>query len=187
MNYHDIKHEDMLNGDGIRTTVFCSGCNHQCPGCQNPMTWDENGGIAFDDKAKAEVLDSLNSKWIAGVTFSGGDPLYPANRETFTELAKEIKEKYPDKTIWVYTGYTFDKVKDLDIMKYVDVCVDGPYIEAKRDVSIAWRGSTNQRVIDVKKSLLEGKIVLHYDDEKTDKFDPYEAFEPDCCGCDRDL
>ncbi len=184
MNYHDIKHEDMLNGDGIRTTIFCAGCNHQCPGCQNPQTWDEKGGIAFDDKAKKEVLDSLNSKWITGVTFSGGDPLYPANRETFTELAREIKEKYPDKTIWAYTGYAFDAVKDLDVMRYIDVLVDGPYIEAKRDVSIAWRGSTNQRVIDVKKSLEDEKIVLHYDDGKTDAFDEYEAFE--CgCGCER--
>lgn len=176
MNYHDIKHEDMVNGLGIRTTLFCSGCSHKCPGCQNPQTWDENSGIKFDDKARKELFDSINNPWISGVTFSGGDPLYPANREAITALAREIKEVFPNKNIWLYTGFTYEEVKDLPIMKYIDVLVDGEYIQDKRDVSLEWRGSSNQRVINIPETIKNNKITLIC----SDKYNDYEVTD---CGC----
>jgi anaerobic ribonucleoside-triphosphate reductase activating protein len=158
MRYHDIKKCDLLNGAGIRLTLFVAGCNHHCKNCQNPITWDPNGGLLFDDEAKYELLVELQKPYYRGVTFSGGDPLYPDNREDITALAKEIKEKYPDRDIWVYTGFTYEEVKDLEIMKYVDVLVDGKYIEELASVPYPWAGSTNQRVIDVKETRKDGTV-----------------------------
>ena len=114
MNYHNITKEDMLNGEGLRTVLWVAGCNHYCKGCQNPETWDACGGIPFDESAKQEIMESLEPDYIDGITFSGGDPLYPGNRQTVTEIAKEIKQKYPEKTIWSYTGFLYEDVKDLD-------------------------------------------------------------------------
>ena len=105
MRYHNITKDDMLNGDGLRVVLWVAGCGHHCKGCQNPITWDPNGGIPFDDAAKAEIFEQLDKDYISGITFSGGDPLYEANRADVTALAKEIKERYPKKDIWVYTGY----------------------------------------------------------------------------------
>ena len=104
MRYHNITKDDMLNGDGLRVVLWVAGCGHHCKGCQNPITWDPNGGIPFDDAAKAEIFEQLDKDYISGITFSGGDPLYEANRADVTALAKEIKERYPKKDIWVYTG-----------------------------------------------------------------------------------
>ena len=112
MRYHNITKDDMLNGDGLRVVLWVAGCGHHCKGCQNPITWDPNGGIPFDDAAKAEIFEQLDKDYISGITFSGGDPLYEANRADVTALAKEIKERYPKKDIWVYTGYEWESVCD---------------------------------------------------------------------------
>lgn len=163
MNYHNITHDDMLNGEGLRTVLWVSGCIHACDGCHNRVTWDENSGIPFDGDAKEEIFDSLSKDYIAGITFSGGDPFYPGNRETILSLAKEIKEKFPDKTIWAYTGFTFDKVKDLEVINYLDVLVDGPFKKELLSPNKHWVGSSNQRIVDVKESMKEGHVVIKKD------------------------
>lgn len=147
MNYHNIKHDDMNNGDGIRVTLFVSGCNHHCKGCQNPQTWSVNGGILFDSNALNEICAELDKDYISGLTLSGGDPLHPANRDTITDICKKVKYLYPHKTIWLYTGYKYENICDLEVMNYIDVLVDGEYIEELRDISLEWIGSSNQRVI----------------------------------------
>ena len=151
----------MLNGDGLRTVLWVAGCSHGCKNCHNPITWDICGGIPFDEAAKQELLESLEPDYISGITFSGGDPLHMQNRDEVGELIKEVREKYPNKTIWVYTGYTWDDVKDLPYLKLVDVLVDGPFVEEVKDVTLHWKGSANQRVIDIQKTLASGEIVLH--------------------------
>ena len=130
MRYHNITKDDMLNGDGLRTVLWVAGCDHGCKGCQNPVTWDPNSGLEFDEAAKEEIFEQLNQSYIAGVTFSGGDPLW-------------------------------ESIVEMDILQYVDVLVDGEFIEEKKDVSLKWKGSSNQRVIDVQQSLKTGTVVLH--------------------------
>lgn len=161
MRYHNITKDDMLNGDGLRVVLWVSGCSHCCEDCQNPLTWDPNGGLPFDEAAKEEVFAELEKNYISGITLSGGDPLYPGNRMDIRKLVKEIREKYPKKTIWMYTGYEWEIVRSFDILKYVDVLVDGEYEKDKRDTQLHWRGSSNQRVIDVQESLKTGNVVLH--------------------------
>lgn len=153
MRYHDITKDDMKNGDGLRVVLWVAGCSHCCKECQNPVTWDPNGGILFDEKAKQEIFGQLELPYISGITFSGGDPLHMANVADVKALMQEIKEKFPDKTIWLYTGALWENVKDYSLMQYVDVCVDGEFCIAERDVKLCWKGSKNQRVIDVKASL----------------------------------
>ena len=147
MNYHNITKNDLLQGDGVRVALWVSGCNHGCPGCHNSETWDPDDGLPFDEDAKKELFEALDREYIDGITFTGGDPLFPGNRDTITKLAKEIREKFPAKTIWCYTGYLYDQVKDLEVMKYLDVLVDGPYVESLRSPNEPWVGSSNQRVI----------------------------------------
>lgn len=161
MHYHNITKDDMLNGDGLRVVLWVAGCSHQCPGCHNPVTWDPEGGLPFDDEAKQEIFAELEKDYISGITFSGGDPLHEANISGVTALAKEIRENYPDKTIWLYTGYVWKDVKKLEIVKYLDVLVDGRFEEKKKDNNLHWRGSANQFVIDVKNTLKIGELVLH--------------------------
>lgn len=161
MNYHNITTEDMLNGDGLRTVLWVSGCSHHCPFCQNPETHDPCSGIEFDNDAYKELIEDLSKNYISGLTLSGGDPLYEGNRETLTELVKDIKEQFPKKTIWCYTGFDYEEVKDLEIMQYIDVLVDGKFIEALKDNNLHWKGSSNQRVIDIKKTREIGNICLH--------------------------
>lgn len=162
MNYHDITKDDMRNGDGLRVVLWVSGCEHHCPGCQNPVTWDPDDGLYFDEKAKEELFDLLGRDYISGLTLSGGDPLYPGNRDEITGLAKEVKERFRDKDIWLYTGYVYDSIKDLEIMRYVDVVVDGPYLEDLRDVKLHWRGSSNQRVIYLGQEPHIGEIAKNH-------------------------
>ena len=150
MNYIRIDDFDMLNGEDVGVVLWVAGCNHNCKECHNPETWNPNNGQLFIDKSKEEIFEYLSRDYIHRITFSGGDPLFPNNRETITQLAKEIKEKFPDIKIWCYTGYTFEEVKDLPIIKYLDVLVDGPYIKELRDVSLHWVGSSNQRIIKLK-------------------------------------
>ena len=161
MNYHNITKDDMLNGLGLRIVLWVSGCARHCKGCQNPQTWDENSGIPFDEQAENELFEALKPDYISGLTFCGGEPLYPKNRETVTRLAKKFREIYHDKkNIWCYTGYQYEDVKDLEIMQYIDVLCDGEFIEELKDNNIAWVGSSNQRVIDIKKTIAENKVIL---------------------------
>ncbi|MBS7224842.1 MAG: anaerobic ribonucleoside-triphosphate reductase activating protein [Clostridiaceae bacterium] len=161
MRYHNITKGDMLNGDGLRAVLWVSGCSHACPGCHNPVTWDAKGGLPFDHAAKEELFQELGQDYISGLTLSGGDPLFPGNREDIFALCREVKAKFPAKTIWLYTGYEWEDVRELPVMQFVDVLVDGPYIEAVRNTGLLWRGSGNQRVIDVQKTLSIGQIELH--------------------------
>ena len=159
MNYHDITKCDMKNGDGMRVVLWVSGCNHACKNCQNPQTWDPTSGIPFVKESVDEILDAMKYDYISGLTITGGDPLFPTNREDIYNLLRIINKNYPDKTIWMYTGYTLKEIintfqdyeKDI-LEKYVDVLVDGPFMEAYKDVSYPWAGSTNQKVIDLKKT-----------------------------------
>ena len=152
MRYHNITKDDMLNGEGLRVVLWVAGCSHGCKNCQNPITWDPNGGLPFDEAAKAEIFAELEKDYISGITFSGGDPLYMGNREDVTALAKEIKEAFPDKKTWLYTGYLWEEVSALPIMQYLDVIVDGRFVEELKDPQLHWKGSFNQRIIDVQKS-----------------------------------
>ncbi len=147
MNYHNIVKDDMLNGDGLRVTLFVAGCDHNCYNCHNPETFDPMGGIPFDDAALVEIYNELSKDYVSGITVTGGDPLYIGNRDTVTELLMNIKSKFPDKTVWLYTGYVYEEISDLEVVKYVDVLVDAPYIDELRDTTLRWRGSSNQRVI----------------------------------------
>ncbi len=160
MRYHNITTDDMLNGDGLRTVLWVSGCNHHCEGCHNPITWDINGGIPFDEDAENELFEKISPDYISGITFSGGDPLHPENRNEITRLAKKVREMFPKKSIWLYTGYTFDEIKDLEIVNYLDVVVDGQFRKDLFDEKLHWKGSANQRVIDVCETLKVGRIVL---------------------------
>lgn len=160
MRYHNITKDDMLNGDGLRVVLWVSGCEHHCKNCQNPVTWDINCGLIFDDAAKQEIFDELDKPYTSGITFSGGDPLHIMNRSTIGDFAKEIKAKYPDKTIWVYTGYEWEEVCNLPYIRFFDVLIDGKYKEILRDTQLRWRGSSNQEVIDVQKSLKADERVL---------------------------
>jgi len=160
MRYHNITKDDMLNGDGLRVVLWVAGCSHGCPGCQNPITWDINGGLIFDEKAKEEIFHELNKDYVSGITLSGGDPLHPNNREEIATLIKEIRSRYPSKTIWLYTGYTFEEINNLSFIKDIDVIVDGRFIKEELDPSLQWKGSRNQRVILVKHTLDSNTIVL---------------------------
>lgn len=160
MRYHNITKDDMLNGDGLRVVLWVSGCEHRCKGCHNPVTWDINGGLEFDEAAKGEVFEELKKDYISGITLSGGDPLHMQNRTDVSRLIREIKDKFPNKTIWLYSGYDWEEVKDLPLIENIDVFVDGEFVERLKDNLLLWRGSSNQRVIDVKKSLKIGNVVL---------------------------
>jgi len=161
MNYHNITKEDMLNGDGIRTVLWVAGCNHHCKNCQNPETWDENGGIPFDKEAEDELFEDLAKPYVSGITFSGGDPLFPGNRSEVFRLIKRCRKELPNKTIWLYTGYLWEQIKDLEGISDIDVIAEGEFVDELKDNNIHWVGSTNQRVLDVKPSLETGKVVLH--------------------------
>lgn len=153
MRYHNITKDDMLNGDGLRVVLWVAGCSHCCRECHNPVTWDPDGGLPFDENAKQEIFGQLEKEYISGITFSGGDPLHSANRSEVRNLMAEIREKYPDKTIWLYTGDVWENIMNDAIMKYVDVLVDGEFVVEEKDTSLHWKGSRNQRVIDVQRTL----------------------------------
>lgn len=150
----------MLNGTGLRVVLWVSGCEHSCKECHNPITWDVNSGLVFDKTAKDELFEAADKDYIDGITLSGGDPLHPANRADIEALVREFKEKFPNKTIWIYTGYMWGDIKDLDFISLIDVSVDGKFEASLKDVHSKWCGSANQRVIDVKESLKINKVVL---------------------------
>ena len=153
MRYHNITRDDMLNGDGLRVVLWVAGCSHCCKECHNPLTWDPAGGLLFDAAAKEELFEQLDKPYISGITFSGGDPLHAANRMEVRDLMAEIKEKYTDKTIWLYTGDLWENIFHYSLMKYADVVVDGEFKIELKDVRLLWKGSRNQRVIDVQETL----------------------------------
>lgn len=162
MRYHNITKDDMLNGCGLRVVLWVSGCTHQCPNCHNPITWDLCGGLPFDQEAREELFEALSKDHISGLTLSGGDPLHPANRSEIGELIHEVKERFPKKNIWLYTGFTWEEIRELPFLSLVDVVVDGRFIEDLKDPMLHWRGSSNQRIIDVRQTLenTSGYIVL---------------------------
>lgn len=172
MNYHKIEKTSIANGEGIRVVLWVSGCRLQCMNCQNQETWDFCSGKLFDKDAKRELFESLDNSYIQGITFSGGHPLENENLNDIYELITEIKYKFPDKDIWLYTGYQFDLIMNTPltdmnatlrrrIIEQCDVVVDGKYVDELRNITLKWRGSSNQRVIDVKKSLEENEVVLY--------------------------
>lgn len=176
MNYHRIDTCNMVNGRGIRTVIWVSGCDHHCKACFNCSTWHKDGGKPFDDKAYKEFMDGVSNDFCDGCTLTGGDPLMPYNREVTTQLAKEVKAL--GKTVWCYTGYTYEEVKDLEIMEYVDVLIDGRFILKQFNPKLKWRGSANQRLIDVPKTRELGEIVLHPDNNTVYEYFPEQAFDP---------
>lgn len=209
MNYHNITYPDMNNGDGLRVVLWLSGCSHHCYNCQNPQTWDANSGIPFDESARKELFRELDKDYISGLTLTGGDPLFESNLDGVLDLVTEINKRYnfqkvdsanpckmgvsdvknsdeirlsfPNKSIWIYSGYSWNQVmspvitddfnpnrdellyKRKEIVKKCNVMVDGRYIDSKRDITLKWRGSSNQRVINIRKSLEKNKIILYCD------------------------
>ena len=169
MNYADIKRVDVANGEGVRVSLFVSGCNHHCKGCFNECAWDFNYGNKFTDKNIDEVINYLNHDHIEGLTLLGGEPLEYVNQEGILPLVKRVKEKFPNKNIWCYTGFDFEKdvvgkmSKDnettKELLNYIDVMVDGKFEEDKKNLKLKFRGSSNQRIIDVKESLKEHRVV----------------------------
>ena len=165
MKYHNITKDDMNNGDGLRVVLWVSGCSHHCEGCQNPETWNPEDGLEFDDEARFEIFHELSKDYVSGITFSGGDPLHHDNIREVVQLMHHIKTAFPDNTIWVYTGYLWEAVKKVEVLtRYIDVLVDGKFVQELQDNNAHWVGSTNQRVIDVQQSLKEGKVIIHGSD-----------------------
>ena len=164
MNYEKIDKCSVSNGSGVRTVLWISGCGIHCRNCHNPQTWDFNSGIPFTDDSMQEILYDLSKPYIKGLTLSGGHPLDPHNASKVLEIVKRVKMAFPNKDIWIYSGYVWeDIIKDntlKEILKCTDVLVDGAYVDELRDISLAFRGSSNQRIIDVPKSLEQNKVIL---------------------------
>ena len=173
MNYAEIKNCDIANGPGVRISLFVSGCTHHCPGCFNQVAWDFDYGQPFTQQTIDQILEMLKPGYIKGLTLLGGEPFEPENQGAIVELLRQIKEKYPEKSIWAFSGYLFDRdilsgrLGNWEITKeylsYLDVLVDGPFVEAKKNLSLRFRGSENQRIIDVPASLAANRIVLWQD------------------------
>ena len=161
MRYADITTCDIANGEGIGVVLWCQGCSLNCPGCQNQCTHAVAEGKEFTKKEEDLILNELAKPQMSRLTLSGGHPLEPYNIEVCLELCKRVKRELPDTKIWCYTGWLWEDIKDLKIMKYIDVLVDGPYIESMRDITLAFRGSYNQMVVDVKASLKNKSLVLY--------------------------
>lgn len=161
MNYAKIKPVDVANGEGVRVSLFVSGCSHHCKGCFNAELWDYNAGKEFTKATEDEIMKRLGKDYIAGLSLLGGEPLDPNNRHVLEELCWKVKRRFPDKPTWCYTGYRWEYIKDLPIRKYIDVLVDGQFVEALKDPRLKFRGSSNQRIIDVHKSLGSGRVVLY--------------------------
>ena len=160
MNYGAIKEHDIANGPGIRVSLFVSGCRNNCPGCFNKESQDFSYGQEFTNETWIEIKDALDKRYIAGLSILGGDPFEPENIATVEALCQMTKTYYPEKTIWVWTGYRYEDLEHLSIMKYIDVLVDGRFVERLKDLRLAYRGSSNQRVIDIQMSQRAKTIVL---------------------------
>ena len=165
MKYNKIRKMDIANGPGIRVSIFMQGCSFHCEGCFSEETWNFNTGKDFTDETINEVIDLCKNPTIKGLSILGGDPLHPKNIEGTTKRAKTFKEKLPDKTLWIWTGFLFENIKENEVFKYVDVLVDGQFKIKMRNPKLKYCGSTNQRVIDVQKSLKKDDIILFYKEE----------------------
>ncbi|MCI8587893.1 MAG: anaerobic ribonucleoside-triphosphate reductase activating protein [Clostridia bacterium] len=161
MRYNLIRKMDISNGPGVRVSIFMQGCSFHCKNCFNPETWNFEGGKEFNNNIIDEVLDLCNKEHINGLSILGGEPMHPNNIEATTQLAKKFKEKYPNKNIWAWSGFRFDEeLKDKEVLNYIDVLVDGTYKDELHNPTLKWRGSSNQRVIDVQKSIKSGEVTL---------------------------
>lgn len=160
MRYNKIRKMDISNGPGIRVSIFMQGCSFHCKDCFNNETWDFKAGKEFNDEIINKVLDLASLPHIVGLSILGGEPMHPNNREGTIKLAKAFKKRYPNKDIWVWSGYLFDELKDIEGLSYIDTLVDGRFVLEKANPTLKFRGSSNQRVIDVKKSLKAGNVVL---------------------------
>lgn len=175
MNYATIKWTDIANGEGVRISLFVSGCTHRCKNCFNQIAWDFAYGEVFDETVQKKILDELALGYIAGLSLLGGEPLEPQNQAALLPFVKKVKELYPNKTIWCYTGFVLDETTGTlkethkntpftkSLISLFDVLVDGPYVEELKDIRLKFRGSSNQRVIDVQKTLKNGKCILYLD------------------------
>ena len=160
MRYNLIRKMDIADGPGVRVSIFMQGCQLHCKNCFNPETWDFNGGKEFNDEVIEKVLQLCKKDHIKGLSILGGEPMNPINREGTTRLAKKFKENFPDKNLWMWTGFKYEDLKDEEVFKYVDVLVDGQYKDELHDPTLKWKGSANQRVIDIKKSRENNEIVI---------------------------
>lgn len=167
MKYANIKKYDIANGPGVRVSLFVSGCNHHCKGCFNSEAWDFNYGNDFTEDTKKEIIEALDKDYICGLSFLGGEPMEQLNQPTVLDLIKAVREKLPTKTIWLYSGFTFEEIKKMknkeamEIMSNIDVLVDGKFMIDLYDPGLFFRGSSNQRVIDMKETLKKNKVILH--------------------------
>lgn len=172
MNYGEIKKTDIANGEGVRVSLFVSGCTHHCEGCFNPETWNFSYGKEFTSETEKELLQALSPDFINGLTLLGGEPFEPQNQRALVPFLRKVKEQYPHKNIWCYTGYLFDEelLKDSrarcevtdEMLGMIDVLVDGEFKQELKNITLRFRGSENQRIIDIKKSLEAGKVVFYY-------------------------
>lgn len=170
MNYCNIKYNDIADGDGVRTTLFVSGCTNRCKGCFQPETWDFNYGEPFTKEVGDKIIESLSPYYIDGLTLLGGEPFEPSNQVALLPFIRRVKEQYPEKNIWAFTGFVYEQ--DLvpegrkythctdELLSLIDILVDGPYLEEKHSLMLQFRGSENQRVIDMQKTLQQGRVVL---------------------------
>jgi len=173
MNYATIKNCDIANGPGVRVSLFVSGCTHRCPGCFNEIAWDFNYGKPFTQETMDSIIAMLRPSYIRGLTLLGGEPFEPQNQAAVVELLRQVKAQLPEKSIWAFSGYLFEKdilsgrLGDTsEYLSYLDVLVDGPFVESKKNLSLRFRGSENQRIIDVKASLESGETILWDDNQK---------------------
>lgn len=170
LNYAEIKYNDIANGPGVRTSIFVSGCTHHCKGCFNEIAWSFDYGTPFTEETINTIIESLKPGYIAGLTLLGGEPLEPSNQKGLLPLLRQVKQIYPQKDIWCFTGYLFDEdiMKHMyntcpetkELLSYIDICVDGQFIEELKDMMLKFKGSSNQRTIDVKESLKQHKIII---------------------------
>jgi anaerobic ribonucleoside-triphosphate reductase activating protein len=164
MHYAKINPCDIANGVGVRVSLFVSGCRNHCKGCFNPETWDFNHGQEFTTDTFETISHALEPYWISGLSILGGEPLEPENRSAVASVCYLVRQRHPSKTIWLYTGSLYEDVKDLEVMKYINILVDGRFVEELKDITLKFRGSSNQRIIDVKQSRKNGRVVLWSDD-----------------------
>ena len=175
MNYANIKYRDIADGEGVRTTLFVSGCSHHCKNCFQPETWSFSYGEKFTPEVAAEIVATLDDFFVDGITFLGGEPMEPENQQGLLELARAAKAAHPEKTIWCYTGDVYEELVDPtsprhtvhtdELLELIDVLVDGPYMEELRDITLRFRGSSNQRVIDMNETRRTGEVALWEDEE----------------------
>lgn len=172
MYYGNIKYNDISNGAGVRTSLFVSGCTHHCKGCFNEMTWDFRYGKIFGKEEKDSILKSMEQPYVQGLTLLGGEPMEPENQAVVLNLIKEVKLRYPEKDVWIYTGYTWEEMTSEDsksrcktecldeILKNADIVVDGRFVMELKDISLRFKGSSNQRIIDIQESLKQNRLVM---------------------------